>query len=63
MARTAGRTIRDLRRYLRDITTEFDAATRGLRAEFTTVAHDLHEQMYSIQADLRSQLDLTDERT
>lgn len=60
MARTVGETIRDVRRYLNDMTKEFDAATGGLREEFAGIAQDLRGELEATQADLRSQLDLTD---
>ena len=60
MARTVGRTIRDVRRYVDDMTKEFNDATGGLREEFAGIAQDLRGELEATQADLRSQLDLTD---
>lgn len=59
MARTVGRTIRDVRRYMTAMTAEFNDATGGLREEFTEIAQDLKGELAATQADLRSQLDLT----
>lgn len=60
MARTVGRTVRDVRRYIKDMTAEFDAATGDLREEFTAITHDLQGELAATQADLRRQRDLTD---
>ncbi len=49
-----------VRRYLSDMTKEFDAATGDLREEFAGIAQDLRGELEATQADLRSQLDLTD---
>lgn len=59
MARTVGRTIRDIRRYMHAMTAEFSDATSGLREEFTGIAKEMKEELATTQADLRSQLDLT----
>ncbi|MDQ6833133.1 MAG: twin-arginine translocase TatA/TatE family subunit [Chloroflexota bacterium] len=59
MARTVGKTIRNVRRYINDMTKEFDAATGGLREEFTAITRDLKGELAATQADLRNQLDLT----
>jgi TatA/E family protein of Tat protein translocase len=59
MARTVGRTIRDVRRYMNAMTAEFNEATGDLREEFTGIAQDLRGELDATQADLRRQLDLT----
>lgn len=59
MARTVGKTIRDVRRYINGMTQEFNDATGGLRDEITNITSDLRNELAATQADLRSQLDLT----
>lgn len=59
MARTVGKTIRDVRRYINGMTQEFNDATGGLRDEFTAITQDLKGELEATQADLRSQLDIT----
>ena len=59
MARTVGRTIRDVRRYMNAMTAEFNDATGELQEEFAGIAKDLQRELTATQADLRSQLDLT----
>ena len=59
MTQKAGRTIRDVRRYINGMTKEFNEATGGLREEFTAITQDLKGELAATQADLRNQLDLT----
>lgn len=59
MTQKAGRTIRDVRRYINGMTREFNEATGGLREEFTAITQDLKGELAATQADLRNQLDLT----
>jgi len=59
MVKTVGRTIREVRRYINEMSKEFNEATGGLREEFAGIAQDLRGELAATQADLRSQLDLT----